>query len=369
MIFSLNGVIYQQNGIAKKTKLPYMPTESFDIYEELDNPLINYNYPGDSLSFMIESEAINLRNHIRKLYFPNDDEYNLYSKVFPIFAHSVGYNSDETMSKTSFERLITSYFSIIDKQKQEDSSLSSEMINKYMYLTDVLYILDSIQNITIGANENFVDYFRRISCVDNMGHWMGDGIFTIVNGKTYQLSSILGDYFVKLHSILDLLKKLAYEIEHPVNEFSKYKKLKSHSILYEKHVCIGINNRKGTLFDKDSLINMISTIRNEIIHNGSWEDIPKVYLNIKNNSIIEKYMLFPDIESNGNLVTYVNRRHFYSSSLKVNNIFPVIHISFLYRMLQTIVLLNYPNMTDDELKDYIINLGVPNEVIEKYKWE
>jgi hypothetical protein len=80
-------------------------------------------------------------------------------------------------------------------------------------------------------------------------------------------------------------------------------------------------------------------------------------------------MLFPDIESNGNLVTYVNRRHFYSSSLKVNNIFPVIHISFLYRMLQTIVLLNYPNMTDDELKDYIINLGVPNEVIEKYKWE
>ena len=45
-------------------------------------------------------------------------------------------------------------------------------------------------------------------------------------------------------------------------------------------------------------------------------------------------MLFPDMDQ-GHLSTVKNRRHFFSSSNKINNILPRIHLDFKNRLLKT----------------------------------
>ena len=75
----------------------------------------------------------------------------------------------------------------------------------------------------------------------------------------------------------------------------------------------------GTIFEDCDVIKMIESLRNEAVHNGSWEDNPKVYVKFGGGKIIERYMLFPDFEE-GRLVNFKNRKHFFSRGTKVNDV-------------------------------------------------
>ena len=88
------------------------------------------------------------------------------------------------------------------------------------------------------------------------------------------------------------------------------------------------------MFEKCKLIDTIEALRNEVVHNGSWELNPKVFLVFKEGEIVERFFLFPDIEQ-GHLATVKNRRHFFSSNNKVNNILPKIHMEFMNRVINT----------------------------------
>ena len=72
------------------------------------------------------------------------------------------------------------------------------------------------------------------------------------------------------------------------------------------------------IFEDCIVIKQIEALRNEAVHNGTWEFAPKVFLRIEDSTIIERYMLFPDFEE-GDLATVKNRRHFFSSGTKVND--------------------------------------------------
>ena len=74
-------------------------------------------------------------------------------------------------------------------------------------------------------------------------------------------------------------------------------------------------------------------------HNGSLEQNPTVYISLKNNEIVERFMLLPDY-INGNLLTVKNRKHFFSDGNKVNDILPELHIAYLREIISTIKYLN-----------------------------
>ena len=80
-------------------------------------------------------------------------------------------------------------------------------------------------------------------------------------------------------------------------------------------------------------------MRNEVVHNGTWELTPRAFAKVENNTIIERYMLFPDI-SQGRLATVKNRKHFLGSTNKVNDCLKNIYTELLQRILSTINLLN-----------------------------
>ena len=86
------------------------------------------------------------------------------------------------------------------------------------------------------------------------------------------------------------------------------------------------------LFEKCDLVSIIESLRNEVVHNGTWELNPKVFIKFKDELPVERYMLFPDI-AQGHLATVKSRNHFFGSGTKVNQAFPKIHSAYRKRLL------------------------------------
>ena len=61
--------------------------------------------------------------------------------------------------------------------------------------------------------------------------------------------------------------------------------------------------------------------------------------NMKNRQLIERYLLLPDVDQNGRLESYINRRFFYSNERKFNYILPDLLRTFQERQLKTLKVL------------------------------
>lgn len=97
--------------------------------------------------------------------------------------------------------------------------------------------------------------------------------------------------------------------------------------------------RPGTLFEDSNMIHTIESIRNEVVHNGTWEYSPTVYLRIENREVIERFALFPDL-TDGRVDCVKNRRHFFGIDTKINEILPQIYFEFMSKLLNTVKMLN-----------------------------
>ena len=64
-----------------------------------------------------------------------------------------------------------------------------------------------------------------------------------------------------------------------------------------------------------------------------------MFIRIENAEIVERFMLFPDM-SQGRLATVKNKRHFFSSGTKVNEILPRIHQEYRKQILMAVKYLN-----------------------------
>lgn len=96
-----------------------------------------------------------------------------------------------------------------------------------------------------------------------------------------------------------------------------------------------INNCSGTVFEDCETVRIIESLRNEAVHNGTWEFRPRVFLEFNKQQIVERYMLFPDFDE-GRLSSVKNRKHFFSAETKVNDILVAIHDDFYTRLLATL---------------------------------
>lgn len=213
-------------------------------------------------------------------------------------------------------------------------------IYRHLYLVDCQFLVGTIQNLLSGMDDAFANYYVRISEIGN-DIPVSDEDSTIyqISPAVSAISSLLESYFTKAYSILDMFSKIAYEFEHPMRDFSTYKKMKSAKVLWGEKKNLAINKMAGSVFEECEVIESIETLRNEVVHNGSWELNPKAFLVIKDNTITERYMLFPDM-AEGYLSTVKNRRHFFWLNRKVNDVLPKIHMEFMFRVLKTVETIN-----------------------------
>ena len=316
--------IYSQKGLAFESEFY---CESHDeLYIYLDPPLSaeKYFYTGDLRKYDCDAELANISQTLIKVLFKDTDKYYQESKMMPVFIYGAGQDSQVSISKEQFKNAINN---------ARNNTLPN--FYRHLYLGDCEFLVGTIQNLLNGLDDAFINYFIRISDIGKNEKVGKPNIIKMeMSDEVSRIEATLENYFIKAHSILDIFTKLAYEFENINEDLTKYDKLKGKDILWGDRKKLKMNNIKGTLFNKNETINLIETLRNEVVHNGSWELNPTLYMKFENYSIVERYMLFPDIEK-GHLSTIKNRRHFFGSQLKVNDILPKIHIDFLNRVYYT----------------------------------
>ena len=97
-----------------------------------------------------------------------------------------------------------------------------------------------------------------------------------------------------------------------------------------------INNDLTVKYYLTKDISILLSMRNEIIHNSSWDQMQTVYVNVKNGVIRERYILFPDITAEGTLDKCYNRNHFFSQGNKFNEMLPDLYFTWIKKIIKTL---------------------------------
>lgn len=320
---------YFQNGTSDDIELFPDYVENFCVQKMLESSVEKYIYTGDSIKYDLDSELVILYDKLRDLLFEDVDKYYSELDLMPVFVQDAGYDSDCALDKDMFLKLVNEY-----KDKVPD-------LYKHLYLVDIQFLIATIQNLLEGMDYSFTNFFVEISNIEleNFLTDKTDAVLMINSQDSRYISALLESYFTKAYSILDILTKICYEFENKYYGFENYKKTKSANILWGDRKHLLIKDAADTVFIRSDTIKLIESLRNEVVHNGSLEQNPKVYISYKNNEIVEKFMLLPDY-TDGNLVTVKNRKHFFSNGNKVNDILPKLHIDYLQEILATIKYLN-----------------------------
>lgn len=301
--------------------------------QEIDSDSLNrYIYPGDTINYALDSELVKLYDVLRDLYFDDVDKYYKEVNILPLWIQEAGQNSDSAIDVDLFSELIN-----------DDESRKIPNLYKHLYLVDCQFLVGTIQNLLSAMEDAFVRYYMTLAKMRENDAYKRltdpNGTIYIVSGDSRCASALLETYFIKAYSILDILCKICYEIQEKQLDFSQYKKIKSADVLWGFRKKLLINGTENTLFEKCDLVSMIESLRNESVHNGTWELNPKIFVRYGEGIVEERFMLFPDMLQ-GRLAAVKSRKHFFSKGTRVNSVLPCIHAEFKQRLLQTLVAIN-----------------------------
>lgn len=294
---SLNGIPFEE--------LDEVKSNGFYFY--LDG-LGGWKLNKNDFSYEIEKLIIDINRMFERKIFANKEELYAVKKACHEFLWTTGLDSESLLDKENFERLIR----ILDEKDFPT--------NKVLYMFDCQNLVSSIHQCNIQVLQMVSEFYKTLNLekLTTPEFRENDGLRCISSPIALKLHSFLNFIFIRLHSILDYITKLALELENIKTDFSKYPKLYSKNILYAQKNKIKLKGVTNTLFYKDILINKIESIRNKIIHNGVLDTNLKVYELIEGGKCIEKFILFPDFNEQGYLISFVNRDLFYSKENKIN---------------------------------------------------
>lgn len=67
---------------------------------------------------------------------------------------------------------------------------------------------------------------------------------------------------------------------------------------------------------------------------------PKIFISIENKHLIEKFIFMPDFDDDGYLITYKNRKRFFSNGKKLNEELPSLYMTTIELIHNTISKIN-----------------------------
>ncbi len=163
-----------------------------------------------------------------------------------------------------------------------------------------------------------------------------DGIRYNTSPTVTKLFALLTFIFVRMHSLLDYVVKLALEAEGMPTDFTKHPKLRSSNEQFGSRKKVSFNNHPGSLFEDCEFITFIETLRNHLIHDGLLDCMPKAYERIENGVAVERFLMIPDMTA-GRFDRFGNRNLFFSREDKVNERLPKILEDFQKRLIVTLL--------------------------------
>lgn len=321
---------YLQNGICIDDSLRNYECEDFYI-QKLEYPKNTFTYSYDSLIHEALNKLVLIYDVITCRYFPDYERYQSQCYNIPSIFLKAGLESDFPASKEDLEKYLGEY--------SRDKLLLKVVpdLNKFIYVGDCHYLVSSLQNLLEEVNRCFIKFYIKLAeagPLDTEIEGRDDGIYWSASSQIRDVHVCVENYFIKANAVLDLFCKIVYEIENIRDDFSIVPRFKSKDKLWSAKRFLKMNKLPGTIFEECDIINMIIAIRNQVIHNGTLEIYPKMFYRLQNKQIIERFILFPDMEG-AHFVTFKNRNHFYHNRHKVNDFLIAVHKEFLNRVLTT----------------------------------
>ena len=316
---SLSLKTYNQNGVVTNENYLFTFRDKFAVQEFNGR----YHYYNDYIVMKIDAEFVELYDIFGDMYFGDSKEYDQITANMPMVLSIGGHNSEVPVSKNKFLQMVDVYSSNIND------------LYRYIYVDDCRYLISTVQNLLQAIEYCYVQYFIQISKVEFEIDLVQSSIFQQISQLSTHVAFFVETIFIKMYSVLDLLVKIIYELENPMTSFENITKLRSAEKLWGFRKNLSINNLQGSIFEDCKIIRTIESLRNEVVHNGTWEFRAKVFVEVEGKNVVERYMLFPDLED-GRLASVKNRKHFFSSGKKVNEILVDIHDEFYRRLFFTI---------------------------------
>ncbi len=241
-------------------------------------------------------------------YFFQDVDYQKLKHMIPIWMIEAGLSPESLMTKEEYEQARLIY----------KDSLS----NRIIHWADVQILLTALQD-RVMAVKNYLSeiyYYLPSYCLYDDGDY--ESSTRELNDTSEKVHTAANNVFVSLCSSFDLFTKIVYECsQYNKEEFEEYKKLKcrKNGFLYNKSNYGFIELKAdGLLYDEPACIRTICSFRDEFIHNGSWDFRCAIYYPIIEGTPVEPFVVMPDVDEKGILVSSRSRNKFYSMSKKLN---------------------------------------------------
>ena len=248
---------YNINGI-----LTDRPTDS-SVVSEWSN---QFSIKANDNTSEIDIKLISLTHKVADKIFGSVQ--NLYAILpFKTTEYSyAGVDAEIKISKQEFE-------SWVNTQKSEET-------HKLLFYYDFQNLVGSLQNLVQESRYIFCNFYKILnesSFMQSDKPFHPDILMFTSGQLVTNIFSVIDHLFINLASQLDFITKISVELESLPTDYSEYPKLKSNGVLYGDLRKIRSITFDNTLFDRTDDLKLIISLRNEIIHNASFENIPKVY--------------------------------------------------------------------------------------------
>lgn len=242
----------------------------------------------------------------------------------PQFLDQAGLNSEAPIGRDNFEKALTALADLPD-------------LNRFLYLYDARVLVSAIQECTKEVSQLTGEFYRILNLEPFFTPDIPqpDGTRWSTSPTVTMLFSTLGFLFIRMHSLLDYLTKLAHEIERMPTEFSRYPRLASANVQFGRAKHSSLGDSPGTLFEPCDEVSEVELIRNLLIHDGLLDDMPKAYEVIVGGQAVERYVLMPD-RKEGRFERFKNRHRFYGREDKVNLRLTTLVRGFQARQVETL---------------------------------
>lgn len=241
------------------------------------------------------------------------DSISVYQKkknYLPQYIYDAGFTPESCLTASEFGNIVSKYIS-------ESSTFTKEEIYKYIYERDVHVLISCLQGRLNELKEHFIIYskeFKNLAPFETQ--YFMNTVFYQSGGVTALIFSQINSIIIKAASILDLISKIHCEYHSKLPGFSKIEKLRSSKVIYQGYNQLNVNIVQKKVF------NMIFSLRNELIHNGSIDN-NYIYFETKNNLVVNKWIPLQDFSKVGYLNASNNRKSFFSQENKFNKMAPI----------------------------------------------
>lgn len=263
----------------------------------------------DKLDSLID-KGYNLSYVFKDIIFRGCNQFDRDYRGIPCWVRDAGYTAECGWTKEEFETFVMNYYK------------DDEIVHRWLYYYDcdmlVCALCDRFKMIASMLKEFYCHFPSESPC--KMEDF-NQATIAISSQDTISFACV-NSIFIYLASSFDILSKIYVELrDYDKVDFSKYPNMISRKVLLGSIVKAN-SDIAGTVFEKPLCVKTILSIRDRIVHNGSFDFMQMVYDCYDGpNGHSEVAILFPDME-NGLFVTSKNRKNFYSQSKRLNILLP-----------------------------------------------